>query len=87
MKGSKTLGYLLIFAGIIITYAGYKNVPILSVLGIGSAAQNSGGPQAVTPPDTLTGMKSHTYREQVPQVGNQMYEYPVPPGGTIGPGN
>jgi len=43
MKGSKTLGFLLVFAGIILIYAGYKNVPILSVLGIGTAASSAGG--------------------------------------------
>ena len=41
MKGGNIVGLLLIFAGTIVTYAGWKNVPVLSVIGIGSAG--SGG--------------------------------------------
>lgn len=53
MKGSKTLGFLLVFTGIILIYAGWKNVPILSVLGIGTAASESD--HSTVNPDTPTG--------------------------------
>ena len=43
MKGGNIVGLLLIFAGTVITYAGWKNVPVLSVIGIGSAG-GSGTP-------------------------------------------
>jgi hypothetical protein len=49
VKGNNTLGWILIFAGMIVIYAGYKNVPILSVLGIGQAASNAGGTSLPTP--------------------------------------
>ena len=54
MKGSQTVGFLLIFTGAIIVYAGWKNVPILSVLGIGTAASTA-SVTSTTNPDTPTG--------------------------------
>ena len=41
MKGGNIVGLLLIFAGTVITYAGWKNVPVLSVIGIGSVGGSS----------------------------------------------
>lgn len=41
MKGGNIVGLLLIFAGTLVTYAGWKNIPVLSVIGVGSGGSNT----------------------------------------------
>lgn len=47
-SGGQTLGFALILAGIIITYAGWKNVPVLSVIGLKGASATSTAASATT---------------------------------------
>jgi hypothetical protein len=68
VKGGQTLGFGCIIMGAILMYAGFKNVPVLSVLGIGAAAGAKSGTPSSQSASNLPG--GSVYTSQVPTYGN-----------------